>query len=259
MSFIELKNITVGYTEIPALRNITVRLEEGEIVTLVGANGAGKSTLVKTISGLLIPAGGAVLFKGEDISRLSPADRIHRGIVHIPEGRQIFAGMTVSENLALGAYSVVEDVRRERQLRYVLELFPFLRDRLGDIAGNFSGGQQQLLAIARGLMSDPRVLLLDEPSLGVAPLLVAEIFKLISRLRSEGLTILLAEQNARQALAVADRGYVFENGMVSLQGSAKDLLNSHEVAEKYLGIDGHIVGGITDGADKARLLRQYIW
>jgi branched-chain amino acid transport system ATP-binding protein len=235
MPLIELKKLSVGYSGVAALRDVALELDKGEIVTLVGANGAGKSTLVKSISGLLKPLSGGVFFDAQDITKLTPADRIHLGIVHIPEGRQIFSGMTVAENLSLGAYATQDEAIKARQREYVCELFPFMRVRLNDIAGNFSGGQQQLLAIARGLMSNPKVLLLDEPSLGVAPMLVAEIFKLITRLRGEGITVLLAEQNARQALSIADRGYVFENGAIGLQGAAKDLLESPEVAEKYLG------------------------
>lgn len=235
MPFIEVKKLFVGYSGVAALRDAALTLEKGEIVTLVGANGSGKSTLVKSISGLLKPLSGGIFFEGHEITRLSPADRIHLGIVHVPEGRQIFAGMTVGENLSLGAYATEGDPLKRGQYHHVCELFPFLRDRMKDIAGNLSGGQQQLLAIARGMMSNPKILLLDEPSLGVAPMLVTQIFTLITRLRGEGITILLAEQNARQALSIADRGYVFENGTIGLHGAARDLLESSEVAEKYLG------------------------
>jgi len=176
-----------------------------------------------------------ILLDGEPIEALSAAERLRRGIAHIPEGRQIFAGMTVAENLELGAYASSEADHAER-LESVFALFPVLRERMRDIAGNFSGGQQQMLAIARGLMSKPKILLLDEPSLGIAPLLVAEIFRLIVGLRARGITILLAEQNARQALSIADRGYVFENGKITLSGASKDLQNSPEIAERYLGM-----------------------
>jgi branched-chain amino acid transport system ATP-binding protein len=253
MPLIEVKKLFVGYSGVAALRDAALTLEKGEIVTLLGANGAGKSTLVKSISGLLKPLSGRIFFEGDEITRLAPADRIHLGIVHVPEGRQIFAGMTVVENLSLGAYATESGQVKKRQYDHVCELFPFLKDRLSDIAGNLSGGQQQLLAIARGMMSNPKVLLLDEPSLGLAPMLVAEIFKLITRLRGEGITILLAEQNARQALSMADRGYVFENGTIGLHGAAKDLLESPEVAEKYLGTgsaqNSPEVGGIRMAED----------
>jgi branched-chain amino acid transport system ATP-binding protein len=235
MTLLELKNVCVGYARHRVLENVDLTLERGEIVTLLGANGAGKSTLAKAISGLLRVESGNVLLEGEPIEALMPAERLRRGIAHVPEGRQIFAGMTVSENLELGGYAAAEADYGER-LEFVWTLFPVLRERMKDIAGNFSGGQQQMLAIARGLMSKPKILVLDEPSLGIAPLLVAEVFRLIERLRAQGISILLAEQNARQALSVADRGYVFENGKITLQGRAADLLNSPDIAERYLGM-----------------------
>src|SRR6516164_10746045 len=237
MALLELKNVCVGYARHRVLENVDLTLEQGEIVTLLGANGAGKSTLAKAISGLLRLETGTILLEGEAIEALMPAERLRRGIAHVPEGRQIFAGMTVAENLELGAYASSE-TDHAAQLEIVWTLFPVLRQRMKDIAGNFSGGQQQMLAIARGLMSRPKILVLDEPSLGIAPLLVAEIFSLIVNLRAQGITILLAEQNARQALSIADRGYVFENGKITLSGSSKDLLNSPEIAERYLGMGG---------------------
>ena len=243
MPLLELKSVAIGYGHHPVLEDINLTLDRGEIVTLLGANGAGKSTLAKAISGLLPPLAGSILLAGEAIEALPPAERLRRGIAHVPEGRQIFAGMTVAENLALGGYAVSE-TDAAVQLQTVGQLFPVLRERMNDIAGNFSGGQQQMLAIARGLMAKPKILVLDEPSLGVAPLLVAEIFRLIVALRDQGITILLAEQNARQALSIADRGYVFEQGRITLSGVAKDLLNSREVAERYLGISA-----TTDASD----------
>src|SRR5579863_1925643 len=235
MPLLELKSVSVGYGRNRVLQNVNLTLDRGEIVALLGANGAGKSTLAKSISGLLRNDAGTILLDGEPIEALPPAERLRRGIAHVPEGRQIFAGMTVAENLELGAYAVSEADRAER-LEFVWMLFPVLRERMKDLAGNFSGGQQQMLAIARGLMSKPKILLLDEPSLGVAPLLVSEIFHLITALRTQGITILLVEQNARQALSIADRGYVFENGKVTLEGPAVDLLNSPDIAERYLGM-----------------------
>ena len=235
MPLLELKAVSVGYGRNRVLQNVNLTLERGEIVTLLGANGAGKSTLAKSISGLIGTESGTILLDGEPIEGLPPAERLRRGIAHVPEGRQIFAGMTVAENLELGAYASPGQDHAER-LQSVWALFPILRERMNDIAGNFSGGQQQMLAIARGLMSKPKILLLDEPSLGVAPLLVSEIFRLIVSLRAQGITILLAEQNARQALSIADRGYVFENGRITLSGSSKDLLNSPDIAERYLGM-----------------------
>ena len=235
MALLELKNVCVGYARHRVLENVDLTLEQGEIVTLLGANGAGKSTLAKAISGLLRLETGTILLEGEPIEALMPAERLRRGIAHVPEGRQIFAGMTVAENLELGAYASSETDHADR-LDTVCALFPLLRQRMNDIAGNFSGGQQQMLAIARGLMSKPKILVLDEPSLGIAPLLVAEIFRMIEHLRAQGITILLAEQNARQALSIADRGHVFENGRITLEGRAADLLNSPHVAERYLGM-----------------------
>ena len=237
MPLLELTSVAIGYGHHRVLEDINLTLERGEIVTLLGANGAGKSTLAKAVSGLLRPLNGSILLEGQPIGGLPPAERLRRGIAHVPEGRQIFAGMTVAENLALGAYAMSEKDYAV-QLEKVWALFPLLRERMNDIAGNFSGGQQQMLAIARGLMAKPKILVLDEPSLGVAPLLVAEIFRLIVALRDQGITILLAEQNAKAALSIADRGYVFENGRITLSGAARDLLNSPEIAERYLGMSG---------------------
>jgi branched-chain amino acid transport system ATP-binding protein len=254
MALLELKSVAIGYGHHRVLEDINLRLERGEIVTLLGANGAGKSTLAKAVSGLLRPQAGSILLEDEPIETLPPAERLRRGIAHVPEGRQIFAGMTVAENLALGAYAVSE-ADAATQLEAVGTLFPVLRERMNDIAGNFSGGQQQMLAIARGLMAKPKILVLDEPSLGVAPLLVAEIFRLIVALREQGITILLAEQNARQALSIADRGYVFEQGRITLEGAAKDLLNSREVAERYLGMSGTTEASDVAGAALATKLQ----
>jgi branched-chain amino acid transport system ATP-binding protein len=258
MPLLELKSLAIGYGHHRVLEDINLTLERGEIVTLLGANGAGKSTLAKAVSGLLRPQAGSILLDGEAIETLPPAERLKRGIAHVPEGRQIFAGMTVAENLALGGYAVSE-ADAASQLEAVGTLFPVLRERMNDIAGNFSGGQQQMLAIARGLMAKPKILVLDEPSLGVAPLLVAEIFRLIVRLRDQGITILLAEQNARQALSIADRGYVFENGRITLSGAAKDLLNSKDIAERYLGMSGTTEASDAAGSALAAKLRRVLF
>ena len=258
MPLLELKSVAIGYGRHRVLEDINLTLERGEIVTLLGANGAGKSTLAKAVSGLLRPQAGHILLEAEPIEALSPAERLRLGIAHVPEGRQIFAGMTVAENLELGAYAVPAS-DHAAQLETVWALFPVLHERMKDIAGNFSGGQQQMLAIARGLMAKPKILLLDEPSLGVAPLLVAEIFRLIVALREQGITILLAEQNARQALSIADRGYVFENGRIALSGAAKDLLNSPEIAERYLGMSGATEASDAAGAALADKLRGVLF
>ncbi len=230
---LDVKGLVAGYGSGPVLHGIDLHLHQGEIVTLIGANGAGKSTLVQCISGLRRPSAGRIVFEGASIEARSPADRLRMGIAHVPEGRQVFAAMTVAENLALGGQAVGGDMAT--RLREVCETFPVLGQRMGEIVGNFSGGQQQMLAIGRGLMSGPRLLMLDEPSLGLSPLLVQEVFRLILQLRDKGLTILLAEQNARSALSIADRGYVVENGRVTLSGPARELLDSSEIAERYLG------------------------
>jgi branched-chain amino acid transport system ATP-binding protein len=258
MPLLELKSVSVGYGHNCVLQNVDLTLEHGEIVTLLGANGAGKSTIAKSISGLLRIQAGRILMEGEPIDVMLPAERLRRGIAHVPEGRQIFAGMSVAENLELGAYASAKADYAAR-LESVWKLFPLLRDRMKDIAGNFSGGQQQMLAIARALMSKPRILLLDEPSLGVAPLLVAEIFRLIVALRAQGIAILLAEQNARQALSIADRGYVFENGKIALSGSSKALLNSADIAERYLGMGGAAEISETAGEVLASRLRNVLF
>ena len=233
---LQVQSLSAGYGTGPVLHGVDLDLHEGEIVSLIGANGAGKSTLVQCISGLRRPLSGRILFEGQPIEALDTAQRLRLGIAHVPEGRQVFAGMTVAENLALGALRGQggTDARAAR-IDQVCTIFPILRGRMHDPVGNFSGGQQQMLAIARGLMSGPRLLLLDEPSLGLAPLLVADMFRLIRQLRDRGLTILLAEQNARSALSVADRGVVIENGCVVLSGPARDLLASGDIAARYLG------------------------
>lgn len=230
---LELRALSAGYGHTEVLREVSLRINPGEIVALVGANGAGKSSLVKTVSGLLRPTGGAVLLDGSPIHLLPVAERVRRGIVHVPEGRQVFAGLTARENLRLGAYLDPADM--EARMADACASFPDVAARLDAAAGTFSGGQQQMLAIARGLMGRPRLLLLDEPSLGLSPLLVADVFRLVAALRTRGIAVLLAEQNARAALAIADRGVVIENGRVALEGTGTALLHSPEVAARYLG------------------------
>jgi branched-chain amino acid transport system ATP-binding protein len=235
---LELSGICAGYAGGPVIWDIDLSVAPGEMVTLIGANGAGKSTLVKTVSGLIAPASGHMTFHGRRIEALSPAARVRLGMAHVPEGRQVFSGLTALENLTLGAYvhrRTHAGATLKERLDAVRARFPALERRMADLAGNFSGGQQQMLAIARGLMSDPRLLLLDEPSLGLSPLLVSAIFDLVRGLRDGGLAILLSEQNARSALAISDRGYVIESGRVTLHGPARDLLASPEIAERYLG------------------------
>ncbi len=245
---LELQNVSAGYGGVDVIHGIDLTVQAGEIVTLVGANGAGKSTLVKTISGLVPARSGTITFDGRRIETASTAARMRLGIAHVPEGRQVFAGLTVSENLALGAYvHRAQPEQTAARLTQVGERFPVLRARLSALAGNLSGGQQQMLAIGRGLMAAPKLMILDEPSLGLAPRLVSEMFELIQGLRRQGLAILLSEQNAQLSLAIADRGYVIENGRVALSGSGQDLLQSKEVADRYLG-----VGATPDAADFGR-------
>lgn len=236
---LQCRAVSAGYvSSSPVLNEVSLELGQGEIVTLVGANGAGKSTLLKVISGLLRPTRGEISFMGRRVDACTPLQRLRLGLAHVPEGRQVFAGMTVAENLMLGAYAVPKPDRGaiRKRMHDLCEQYPVLRERMGDVVGNFSGGQQQILAIARGLMSAPRCLLLDEPSLGLSPKLVGELFQLIRQLREAGVSVLLAEQNARAALSVADRGYVMENGRVAMSGRGSELLASSEVAERYLGV-----------------------
>jgi len=230
---LDVRGLSAGYGAVTVLRDVSLHVGPGEVVALVGANGAGKSTLVKAVSGLLRPGSGAVLLDGQPVHALPVAARVRRGIVHVPEGRQVFAGLTARENLALGAHLDRSDLAA--RITDACAAFPDLRARLDQPAGAFSGGQQQMLAIARGLMARPRLLMLDEPSLGLAPLLVAEVFRLVAALRTRGIAVLLAEQNARAALAVADRGVVIENGRVVMEGAASALLASPEIAARYLG------------------------
>jgi branched-chain amino acid transport system ATP-binding protein len=230
----EVAGLTVSYGPIEAVREISFRVEEGTIVSLVGPNGAGKTTTLNAISGVVPAARGRIFFQGRDITRLSPHQRVADGIVQIPEGRLVLAGMTVRENLEMGAYR--RPLREIAQrIAAVEERFPILRERRSALAGTLSGGEQQMLAIARGLMAKPKLLLLDEPSLGLAPLLVQMIFEIVGELRSGGQTILLVEQNARQALSVSSHAYVMESGKIVLEGRAEQLLSDPAVISSYLG------------------------
>ena len=231
-----LERISSYYGRIQALKAISLQVEEGEIVALIGANGAGKTTLLNSVSGLVLPQEGRVLFDGRDIAHLPPEDTVHLGISHVPEHRQLFGTMTVYENLLLGAYHRrVSRAELVGDLGQVFELFPRLEERQGQLAGTLSGGEQQMLAIARGLMARPRLLLLDEPSLGLAPLIVRDLFQVIRSLRERGTTVLLVEQNARAALHLADRAYVLETGSIVLEGPAQELLEDERVQAAYLG------------------------
>ena len=242
---LDARGLTSGYGAGSVVRGVSLAVRAGEIVALIGANGAGKSTLLKTVSGLLATGAGELVFAGERIERMSTSERMRRGLAHVPEGRQVFAGLSVEDNLRLGTYAQPQLGEAETLRRFadVFTLFPMLQERLHAPAGTLSGGQQQMLAIARGLMSRPRMLLLDEPSLGLAPLLVKEVFERVAGLRRQGLAILLAEQNARQTLAIADRAYVLESGRVVLEGTGAALLHDPQVAERYLGMGKAVTVG----------------
>lgn len=233
---LEVRNVDTFYGKAQALWDVSLRIGEEEIVALIGANGAGKTTLLNTISGLLRPASGSVEFLGKRIDGLPSHSIVELGISHVPEGRKLFPHMSVSENLEMGAYVHEAWKRKEETLRQVYQVFPILKEREGQLARTLSGGEGQMLAIGRGLMSRPRLCLFDEPSYGLAPLLMAEIFRIIQGLRDQGITILLVEQNVRQSLEIADRAYVLENGRVVLEGNGKGLLQEELIRKAYLGL-----------------------
>ena len=233
---LEVNNIDTFYGKAQALWDVCMRIDEGEIVALVGANGAGKTTLLHTISGLLRPASGNVMFLGQRIDGLAPHSIVELGISHVPEGRRLFPDMSVRENLEMGAYVRDAWKRKEARLQEVYQIFPALEERQGQLARTLSGGERQMLAIGRGLMSGPKLCLFDEPSYGLAPLLVTEIFRIIQGLRDQGITVLLIEQNVRRTLEIADRAYVLENGRVCLEGACDELLQSDYVKKAYLGL-----------------------
>ena len=232
-----LQEIEVYYGNIQALWKVSLRVEQGEIITIVGSNGAGKSTILRTISGLIKPKRGWIEFEGSRIERLDPDEIVRLGISMVPEGRELFPRMTVLENLQLGAAYVEEAYARTAQSRdWIFTLFPILKERSAQLAGTLSGGEQQMLAIGRALMSRPKILLLDEPSLGLAPLVVSEMFRTIHQINQEGLTILLVEQNVRLSLGISQRAYVLENGRLVMEGPGKELIENRHVKEAYLGL-----------------------
>jgi branched-chain amino acid transport system ATP-binding protein len=231
-----VNDIHAYYAKIEALRGISLHVDKGEIVTLIGANGAGKSTTLKTISGLLAPREGSIEFLGEEISGLKVHEVTAKGVIHVPEGRRIFPRMTVEENLNMGAFLRTKDPAGVKEsLDWVYELFPRLKDRRAQKGGTLSGGEQQMLATARGMMADPKLLMLDEPSMGLAPVIVEVIFEIVMKLNQAGMTILLVEQNAAMALQIAHRGYVLETGSLALEGPGKELLHNERVRKTYLG------------------------
>lgn len=230
-----LENVNVYYGAIHALKGISFEVNQGEIVTLIGSNGAGKSTSLKTISGILRPKTGKITFKGENMANIAPQLIVSKGVSQVPEGRRVFANMTVMENLELGAYLRKDKAGIKQDLKHVYELFPRLEERNSQISGTLSGGEQQMLAMGRALMSKPQLLLLDEPSMGLAPILVKQIFSIIKEINASGTTILLVEQNAHMALSIAHRAYVLETGKIVLSGDSQKLAASEEVRKAYLG------------------------
>ena len=235
MSMLEVKNLKVAYGGIHAVKGIDLEIKQGELVALIGANGAGKTTTLKTLVGMVKPAEGDIVFNGQSITRTPPHEHVSQGLVMVPEGRGIFSRLTVEENLLMGAYVRNDKAVIAQDLEHVYSLFPRLKERMKQLAGTLSGGEQQMVAIGRALMSRPKLLLLDEPSMGLAPIIVQKIFEIIRMISNEGVTILLVEQNAKLALQTAHRGYVMESGKISLSDTAANLLANTKIQEAYLG------------------------
>ena len=232
---LEIRDLCVSYGGIRALKGVSLSVDEGQIVTLIGANGAGKSTTLRAISGLQKVQSGSILYGGEELTSLPAKEIVRRGIIHVPEGRRVFPDMTVAENLKIGAFLRTDKAAIAQDMDYVYSLFPRLKERSWQLAGTLSGGEQQMLAVGRALMSRPKVLMMDEPSLGLAPLIVKDIFSIIRRVNQDGITVLLIEQNANAALRIADYGYVLETGTIALSGTGEELLKDESVREAYLG------------------------
>ena len=232
---LEVKNLSVHYGMIQAVRNVDFTVNEGEIVSLIGANGAGKSTILKTLSGLIHPSEGEIVYLGENIASTSAKKIVEKGLVQVPEGRHVFPGLTVKENLELGAFLRKDKEAIQKDMEAVFERFPILKERKDQDAQTLSGGEQQMLAMGRALMSRPKLLLLDEPSMGLAPIFIREIFKIIQEIQKTGTTVLLIEQNAKMALSISNRAYVLETGSVVLSGTGQELLESDEIQKAYLG------------------------
>ena len=235
MAMLEVKDLQVYYGMIHAIKGVSLHVNEGEIIALIGANGAGKTTILHTITGLLTPKGGQVMFEGKDITKTPSHKIVELCMAHVPEGRRVFAQLSVYQNLKMGAYTRSDKNEIEESLEMVYKRFPRLEERKNQMAGTLSGGEQQMLAMGRALMSKPRIILMDEPSMGLSPILVNEIFDIIQSVSASGTTVLLVEQNAKKALAIADRAYVLETGKISLDGNAKDLLNDDSIKKAYLG------------------------
>ena len=235
MSLLEVKNLVVSYGAIKALRGISFSVEQGEVIRLIGSNGAGKTTTLHSISNLIKKNSGSIFFEGTDITNLSADKIVKMGLIQVPEGRRVFANLSVKENLEMGAYLRKDKEQIKKDMEWGYELFPRLKERLSQLAGTLSGGEQQMLAMARALMSKPKLLLLDEPSMGLAPILVDEIFEIIKKISSAGTTILLVEQNAYKALSIANRAYILETGEITKDGKASDLITDKAVISAYLG------------------------
>ena len=235
MSMLEVKDLEVYYGVIQAIKGISFHVEEGEVIALIGANGAGKTTTLQTITGMLNAQAGSIQFEGTELTKIPGHKIVSMGMAHVPEGRRVFAQLSVLENLKLGAYTRKDKTEIEESLKRVYKSFPRVEERKNQLAGTLSGGEQQMLAMGRALMSKPRIVLMDEPSMGLSPIFVEEIFNIIKEISAEGTTVLLVEQNAKKALSIADRAYVLETGKIVLEGDAKDLLNDESIKKAYLG------------------------
>lgn len=235
MSMLEVKDLEVYYGVIQAIKGISFHVEEGEVIALIGANGAGKTTTLQTITGMLNAQAGSIQFEGTELTKIPGHKIVSMGMAHVPEGRRVFAQLSVLENLKLGAYTRKDKTEIEESLKRIYKSFPRLEERKNQLAGTLSGGEQQMLAMGRALMSKPRIVLMDEPSMGLSPIFVEEIFNIIKEISAEGTTVLLVEQNAKKALSIADRAYVLETGKIVLEGDAKDLLNDESIKKAYLG------------------------
>jgi len=236
MAFLEIKNIDAFYGDVQVIFDLSLNVEEGEVVSIIGGNGAGKTTLLRTISGLITPVSGQILFDGQDIHRMPPEDIVSQGIVHVPEGRRLFSLMSIKDNLIVGAYNKRADKQMGKTLEQVYDMLPKLKERESQKAVTLSGGEQQMVAIGRGLMALPKILMLDEPSLGLAPVLINSIFETIRKIADMGTTVVLVEQDVNHSLKLSDRGYVLEHGRIAMEGPAKELLNDPHIKEAYLGI-----------------------
>lgn len=235
MAMLEIKDLEVYYGMIQAIKGVSFEVNEGEVIALIGANGAGKTTILHTITGLLEAKKGSILFEGKDITKVPAHKIVSMGMAHVPEGRRVFSNLTVFQNLKMGAYTRKDKTELEETLKTVYKRFPRLEERQNQLAGTLSGGEQQMLAMGRALMSHPRILLMDEPSMGLSPIFVNEIFDIIQKVSASGTTVLLVEQNAKKALSISDRGYVLETGKIVLEGKSSELLNNDSIRKAYLG------------------------